>query len=923
MGKAQITRRSFIGATAIAGLAAAVAADAELTGLVSKPKEAFAAEESETRIVKTLCAGCVGRCGVLAHVQNGRVVKLEGDLDHVYSKGNICAKGLSFIQALYNPNRIKYPLKRVGERGSNQWERISWEQAIDEITDQLLEIEEKYGAEAIQVGYTGGGSTYYDGYASRWCHVMGCHKYEPGGLQCLQPRQTMSRLMWGQNNNDFVSYEGLNAEFICGDQTKCMVLWGSNPSSSCVASAGRPAAQIRAWGAKTVVVDPRMTADAAKADVWLPVRPGSDVALLMCWINYIMDNRLYNEESVLRWTNMPYLINLETGFTLKPEEAGFEPEELAYVVWDANTNAARKMSYPYDESLAPALEGGPYVVNGIECKPAFQLIHERCSEWTVEKAAETCWLEPGMIEEAIRLYAENTPGFMSMGMTGDHAVNSPQVGICQLILEAMLGNYSKPGTMMQMFSADGPYWPEPGTLQHFMSEEQYKKRFGCIEYKAGCRREWTHNSLMLDGIMTGEPYRVRAVIERSCNKMINMPNAAKWAEAYESMDLNVHHFMYPTSFSMFCDYLLPTTEWLENHWGAGLENKFYVRQPTTHLWEAVEDPMLFSLLAKAMADKGHQRFIDSFDPEKCKPTPENLPEGFLIDPGEATQIPWEATMEDMLTANFRSQDPDAMSWDELCDYVQEHGYYQETSDEDYQQFYVYAQIDEETGKPQGFSTPSKKLECYGEQIITLGRTGAPWAFYELEPASYEYDPLPYYREPNESPLDEELAAEYPLVITGGHVSMYTHGTLRNVPWIRERFPVPEVWVNPVDAEKYGIEHKGWVWIESKRGKTQARANITKRIAPGVTWMERFWYPETVGTSTKGYTESNINMLTDDQGPFADFIGSVTYRGFQVKITPADSAPEGIWTEPEQFEAWLPNFDEVEVTDDKDQFKGVY
>ena len=65
------------------------------------------------------------------------------------------------------------------------------------------------------------------------------------------------------------------------------------------------------------------------------------------------------------------------------------------------------------------------------------------------------------------------------------------------------------------------------------------------------------------------------------------------------------------------------------------------------------------------------------------------------------------------------------------------------------------------------------------------------------------------------------------------------------------------------------------------------------------------------------------MLTDDQGPFADFIGSVTYRGFQVKITPADSAPEGIWTEPEQFEAWLPNFDEVEVTDDKDQFKGVY
>ena len=912
-------------ATSIAGLAAA-AGGTGLVGLAHQSKEALAAAESaETKIIHTCCAGCVGRCGVLAHVQNGRVVKLEGDPDHIYSKGKICAKGLSFIQALYNPNRVKYPLKRVGERGSNQWERISWEQAIDEIADQLLEIDAKYGAEAIQVGYGGGGSTYYDGYASRWCHVMGCHKFEPGGLQCLQPRQTMWQLMWGRNNTDVVSYEGMNAELMHGEQTKCMVLWGSNPASSCVASAGRPTAQIRAWGAKTVVVDPRMTAEATKADVWLPVRPGTDVALLMCWINYIMDHDLYDRESVLRWTNMPYLINSQTGYTLKPEEAGLEPEDLAYMVWDTATNSAKKMSYPYDDSLSPALEGGPYIVNGIECTPAFQLIHERCSEWTLEHTADICWLEANMIEEAIRIYAENTPGFITMGMTGDHAVNSCQVGIASFILEAMMGNFGKPGTMMQMFSSTGPgcYWPEPGTLEHFMPEEQYKKRFGAVEYKASCRREWTHNSLMLDAIFSGEPYRVRAIIERSLNKLTNMPNAAKWAEAFATMDLNVHHIMYPTSFSMYCDYLLPTTEWLENHWGFGGENRFYVRQPATHLWESVEDPMFFSMLAKAMADKGDQRFIDSFDPDKCRPTPENLPEGFMQELGEATEIPWEATMEDMLTANFKSQDPDAMSWNELCDWIQEHGYYEDCPDEEYQQFRVYEQIDEETGLPKGFNTPSKKLECYGEQIITLGRTGAPWALYELEPASYEYDPLPYYREPNESPLDESLAAEYPLVITGGHVSMYTHATLRNVPWIRERFPVPEIWINPVDAEKYGIEHKGWVYVESPRGRIQARANVTLRIALGVTWMERFWFPETLDTDTHGFTEMNINMLTNDQGPFSDFIGSVTYRGFQVKVTPADSAPDGIWTEPEQFEAWLPNYDEVEVTDDKELYKGVY
>ena len=100
---------------------------------------------------------------------------------------------------------------------------------------------------------------------------------------------------------------------------KTLVLWGTDPSWSCPASGGGAVVDLRAKGVKTVVVDPRLTPDAAKADAWLPVRPGTDVALLLSWIRYIMSNRLHDHEFVLRWTNLPYLVDVETKMFLRAE----------------------------------------------------------------------------------------------------------------------------------------------------------------------------------------------------------------------------------------------------------------------------------------------------------------------------------------------------------------------------------------------------------------------------------------------------------------------------------------------------------------------------------------------------------------------------------------------------------------------------
>jgi anaerobic selenocysteine-containing dehydrogenase len=118
-------------------------------------------------------------------------------------------------------------------------------------------------------------------------------------------------------------------------------------------------------------------------------------------------------------------------------------------------------------------------------------------------------------------------------------------------------------------------------------------------------------------------------------------------------------------------------------------------------------------------------------------------------------------------------------------------------------------------------------------------------------------------------------------------------------------PVPETWIHPVDAAKHGVSDGGWVWVESLRGKIRGKAVVTEGIKPGTVWMERFWHPETLNTETRGWQETNINLLTKSTAPFNDVAGTYTLRAFLVRVSKADGPPEGIWTQPEDFMSWLP------------------
>lgn len=391
----KISRRSFLEATALSG-AAAVFSHPLSGGLVSTASAAeapiAAAAEEETKIVKTCCRACIHNCGVLAHVRNGRVVKLEGNPEYPMSKGALCAKALSGVSALYHPNRNKYPLLRVGKRGENKWRRISWNEAIDIIAKKMETVRHEYGAEAVLVTTGGGGNPAFRG-IPRFCNAFGTPNwYEPGCAQCYLPRTLAYDMMYGGPSTS-IADESAREIYNPNSAIKTLVLWGTDASYSCTAGGGRALVELRAKGVRTISIDPRFQPDAAKADIWLPIRPGTDVALMLGWARYIIEKDLYDHEFVMKWTNLPYLVNATTKRLVRASDLDSAGDAKTFVVWDAKTNSPKPIKYPWDDALDPVLDG-EFEWAGVKYRTGFNALRERCSPWTLEATAKECWLDP-------------------------------------------------------------------------------------------------------------------------------------------------------------------------------------------------------------------------------------------------------------------------------------------------------------------------------------------------------------------------------------------------------------------------------------------------------------------------------------------------------------------------------------------------
>jgi len=286
---APVSRREFlkiggVGATAVAG-----------SGLVSNwwgldPDVVHDPGTDGDRVVPTFCELCFWKCGILAHVQDGRLTKIEGNPKHPLSRGRLCPRGTGGMGLLYDPDRLGKPLVRRDVRGSQVFEEVSWDDALDEVAQGMLRLREKYGPEALAL--------YTHGYGGSWFrHLIRAYgspnSAAPSYAQCRGPREVGFQLTFGSGVGSPENTDMPNARVI--------TLIGSHLGENMHNTQVQDFATALSRGAELVVVDPRHSVAAGKARYWLPIKPGTDVALLLAWMHVIVKEGLYDREYLDRY----------------------------------------------------------------------------------------------------------------------------------------------------------------------------------------------------------------------------------------------------------------------------------------------------------------------------------------------------------------------------------------------------------------------------------------------------------------------------------------------------------------------------------------------------------------------------------------------------------------------------------------------
>jgi anaerobic selenocysteine-containing dehydrogenase len=268
----------------------------------------------------TFCHICAGRCAVKATVEDGKVVDIAPDRESGLPN-ELCPvkKGrLSIPEVLAHPDRLKYPLKRTGERGEGKWERISWDEALDIIATKLMAYKAQYGPESV-AWCLGEPKGLEFAFAQRFATAFGTPNVITPGWCCGVPSGMASALTYGWN--------------VVPDEeqpSKMVVLWAVNNNHTASGMRREAFERALANGAKLIVVDPRKTDVASIADIWVKPRPNSDGALAMGLLKVIVENELYDKDFVRDWCDgFDKLVEELKTFTIREvEEATWVPEKV-------------------------------------------------------------------------------------------------------------------------------------------------------------------------------------------------------------------------------------------------------------------------------------------------------------------------------------------------------------------------------------------------------------------------------------------------------------------------------------------------------------------------------------------------------------------------------------------------------------------
>lgn len=779
------------------------------------------------------CAMCISRCGVIATVDDGVLKSVNADPAH--PNGCICVKGTAAAEIVYSPDRLRFPMKRTRPKGDNDpgWVRISWDEAMATIASRLLEVKAKYGPESVVFGMgTPSASGISD--AARWLDRLTNTFGSPNGLSPLYVCN------WNREWGSHYTY-GVATPRPDYDNSGCILLWGFNPYASWPAAAARVSA-AKARGAKLIVIDPRQSNMAEKADLWLQVRPGSDGILALAMIHVMAEENLIDTAFVRQWTNGPFLVRNDNQQLLTTRDISADGDADTFFVWDECGNSL--VSYRADGGYAgndvvPALSGSHAVtlIDGqvVECRPALAHLAQIAEVYAPEQTEEFTGVPAQEVRRAVRLFSAEKPScYYSWNGIEQHS-DATQTNRALCIFYALTGQFDERGSniILPMPQLRAPGAPE------FVSKDVAARRLGRAEYPLGSPGHGAtiQPEHVYRAILTGEPYPVKALLSFGGDLLLAQAGVAQGEAALKTLDFYAHVDMFTNPSATFADLLLPASTCWEHE---GLMPGFVTAEETAS-WVQLR-PAVVGALHESRADL---EIIFELA------TRLGLGEHFFNgDIGAA--LNWHLAPTGLSVEKLREQRMGVRAPGQM-------GYRK------------YAELDEQTGRPRGFHTPTRKLEIFSSRFAQAG-----------------YPPLPGM--PIHGDGDHHrpgTADEYPLILTSFRLVQFCDQQHRNIPRLRKQVREPLLEINPLTAAGLGINENDGVVLETTTGKIRLEAKFNRGLHAKVVATQYGWWQGCEALGLPGYDPlspdgANINLIIpfDRRDPIS---GAVPHRSQHCRV----------------------------------------
>lgn len=788
-----------------------------------------------------------------------------------------CQKGACYSERMYDPTRVKYPLKRIGERGEGKWKRVTWDEALGDLAEEFVRIVTEEDPERIiwDVGplFTFGAMAAAQ---SRFASLAGNITLDMNseiGDAHRGAGETFGKIVFERSADDYF-YSDL------------ILIWGSNPFATQIPNV-HFVLGARYNGATLVTIAPDYSPSSIHSDLWVTVKPGSDAALALAMANIIVQEKSYDAPFIKEQTDLPILVREDTGLMLRQSDLEEDGRDDVFYCFDNNKGAiaeVNKLSLKL-EGVDPALEGRFEVQTKqgtVTVSPVFEGLKKRLADYGVDAASAICGTPPRQIEDLARRFAKANAACMVTSSNFSKYYHGNLIERSQALLFALCGHIGKKGGGFVAFpflTADGfetfamgPASPRAAQAQGGMlramaafagqgyTQEMMSYELGRLAQRTGRAIScgvlfWAIHGGLLE--VSGRSAEWDPYMKRPLQEYLDESLEKGWQFVWPKPDMEPrmmfsfgsnplrrirsNHLLLKTlwpkltkiavldwrmsSTALFADYVLPVSGWYERNdhkWATPLMPFLHAGKKAVQVGEAWHEWKIFALFAQKIGDVARARGVDLYkDSRGDEHSLLSLYDEFSYhgkyDENAESEVAKEIVRR---SSNIPEKD-----WEK----IQERGYtpFKSTGRSslsvgtatDFREGETITPLTQHTQGKMPYPTLTRRIQFYIDHPFYL----------ELDEA------LPRHKDP---PI---AGGDYPLMLTGGHTRWSIHSQWRDdALMLQQQRGVPVMNMSIEDAQARGIQDGDDVEVFNDLGRIEIHAKISRAVQPGQVIIYHAW-----------------------------------------------------------------------------------